>query len=129
MIYAIDSEGNVEWKYNTENEYIDSEPTIDKYGNLYFGKTSLTSLDYSGKLRWSIPINGVISSGLICDSENTIYVNDGSSNLRIIAINKDGKIIWTVTNPIQSNAGISPSIGFNKLYIPTNNWNDFFSIE
>ena len=135
-IYSLKPDGTINWSY-TKNTFLDArnfqDPTIDIFGNVYFGIFSLISLNNEGKFRWELEINGQLYSPLICDKYGNIYaaVNEGSEYVkRIIAVNKDGNIIWSLNIPYQLRGGFSPAIGADsKLYFPSWRSNLVLSIK
>ncbi len=128
FLYSLSPNGTLRWKFEYSwgsplIGYID--PTIDVYGNIYFGTDTLYSLDYSGNLRWktSIPENSIVGSPLICDKEGNIYL----STFNLASINKvfcysnKGIIKWSLNLPQDFNLpGASASISSSGLmFIPS----------
>jgi hypothetical protein len=131
-IFCLNDNGMVCWfftlsVFNEVQAYIYSNPTIDKFGNIYCGADTLFSLTHDGILRWKVDIlenNSLarIVSPLICDVENKIYVSVTDTNgpyiKKIIVFNSFGQIDLEI-NGMVPYGYLSQAIGFSKdLYIP-----------
>ena len=138
-IIKLNKLGNVLWEQSVSNR-VDSyflEPTMDYFGNIYFGfgTDSLYSLDYDGKLRWKSAITeiygGTISSPLVCDNQNIIYVpiqTNPGYEFKVLAFQNDGKLLWQ-SDALFGESGDSPAIGIAKLYFPTYRSTSVYSIK
>jgi len=124
--YSLKPNGDVRWKFEysgypfiTDN----IEPTIDKFGNVYFGYDTLYSLDYEGKLRWKKGFTkGKNYSPIVCDSKDNIYLglSIGQDNQRIVCYASNGDEVYTIDIPIERAFGTSPAITENgKMFYPT----------
>jgi len=125
VFYSINSNGNVNWKFNFSAHRVgdNTEPTIDYNGNIYFGADTLYSLSNSGKLRWKINLSSIIISPLISDKNNVIYVgtrNRTTGNNKIFAVNDSGKILWEILDTEERALGVSPALSEDGiLFYPT----------
>ena len=135
-IFVLNEEGKVKWSYPIGRAiaYLwNSNPVIDKNGNIYCGYDTLYSFDNSGNLRWKKDLCsscsndfGFIVSPLVCSLDNIIYVSISDVNnktLRTIkAFSSEGNELWSITlnETIQPDGGLSPLLGYdNALYLPT----------
>jgi sugar lactone lactonase YvrE len=122
---SLNKNGNLRWKYSFENmsEFGDTNPTIDKLGNIYFATDTLYSLNYNGELRWKKSLQGKTADApLVCDNEGNVFVGASREGTKISAFNENGMLIWDV----EISDGIyfygSPAIGEDsKLYVPIYN--------
>lgn len=108
-VYSINPDGTLRYRYPS-GSFSFVEPTIDGDGNLYFtgGINELTSLDYSGQLRWKIAFPGNSLDALVC-SGDAIYVS--SKGLK--SVSREGVILWTVPLPANSTIYNSPAMGID----------------
>jgi len=95
--YCLTPTGEIRWKYkHDESSFIianNVEPAIDKNGNIYFGFYNLYSLDYSGKLRWKVSLNGDgIVSPLLVDNSSNIFI--GTTASKVVSFNNEGVKNW-----------------------------------
>ena len=116
--YALNMDGTVKWKYQTEPMVELVWPNIDLEGNLYIvnGRSGeLVSIHSDGTLNWKVKYgDGFIQkSPAISPDGKTIYILGKISNL--YAINLDGSLKW------QHDCGMS-----TKAPIVDNNGNLFF---
>jgi len=127
-LYSLSDNGEIRWSYNFKYQYYSrgSLPTIDKYGNIYYGvNDTLYSLNYSGLLNWKAELIGFAHCPLVCDDESNIYVGtDGRDSERGTAamakFNINGAFLWRIVVDGGRGVGPSPSIGNNsRLYIST----------
>lgn len=126
--YSLNPTGQIIWEFefSTQRLFDNIEPTIDYNGNLYFGTDTLYSLTNSGKLRWKKYLNGYISSPLISDINNVVYV--AANNLDygtnyIIAFDEAGSELWKIEDNEERLPGVSAAINENgTLFYPT--WNN-----
>jgi sugar lactone lactonase YvrE len=90
-LYAIDTSGALEWKFNADKP---SNPSVDNDGNVYFGAggSQIYSLSYSGALRWSRDdiFWGQEDPGPVIGRDGTIYITGFSLH----AIDYAGKLKW-----------------------------------
>jgi hypothetical protein len=127
---SLNRSGNIRWSFEI-NTCLHTQPTIDKQGNIYFACDTLYSLDFWGNLRWKVPlgVNLYQGSSLVCDIDGTVYLCIDNITLTIMAVDKQGSIIWTLNDPSYGVVSISPALCFGKLYIPTSNWYNFYSVK
>jgi outer membrane protein assembly factor BamB len=112
--FSIEPDGNLRWKYivlENSSKIVESSPTIDKNGNLYFTSSNkdavktLFSVDYDGNLRWTyefteIPPGAPVSvedftQPLICDNEGTVYLGSTFGHY-YYAIDSSGNLKWKI---------------------------------
>jgi outer membrane protein assembly factor BamB len=103
-IYAIDTSGNLVWRYlvTTTNATSrgTSSPCIDNAGNIYFGGGSaFYSLSPSGDLRWKTDnVNWLSPAAPVIGSDGTIYV----LGFRLWALTVDGALKWSSSLPFSN---------------------------
>jgi outer membrane protein assembly factor BamB len=132
-LVSIDSMGNVNWEYviNNSNAFnIDSSPTMDYEGNIYYFYNCqigtidygrIESVDYYGNYRWTYQFeepDELIVMPLIVDKDGTVYC--GSTwGYYFYAISNEGVLLWKMPlNGYQvDNSGAIGSDG--TLYIGT----------
>lgn len=137
-LISIKPDGTLRWKF----EYFWMlpligfiDPTIDTYGNIYFGTDSLYSLDYYGNLKWKtqIPENSVVGSPLVCDKEGNIYFGTFSSaNIsKVFCYSNKGIIKWSLNLPQDSNLpGACAAISGNGLlFFPSWSGKNIFVVK
>ncbi len=128
----LNMNGVILWKYIFTGHYLnDIEPTIDYFGNIYFGTDTLYSVNLKGKLNWKTQLGKGVSryTAIICDGNNNIYfgaysVNDTS---KLLCYTYKGEKKWELTienegligNPIIPADGIIaiPTFNSNSLII------------
>jgi hypothetical protein len=116
-LYSLIPSGDIRWMmdYYTSDIFGSGEPTIDKFGNVYFGNDSLYSLSYDGSINWKN--NYSIRSPIICDDECNIFF--AKSTYEIFSLNSNGTLNWEVIVSDERSL-IAPIIGENNLlYFPT----------
>ncbi len=131
---SFDKNGEVRWfkfhNYVGEEfgvqKYLGALPTIDNYGNVYFGYDTLFSINYLGKENWHIPLEGNTFTPLVCDNGNNIYLIERNSGNKLYKINKEGKIVFSVELPEDYIFSESPVLLQDKLLIPTWRGNAIF---
>jgi len=124
-LFSLNPDGSVRWSFVHGNSFdpIDaSDPTIDPYGNVFFTLDTLYCVDYFGKLRWKMGLNGYADPPLVCDAWGEVYVTmtPGGFAQQTIAIDANGHVLWSVPyiNPQRMDA--SPGITWNsRLVIPS----------
>ncbi|MBK7378338.1 MAG: PQQ-binding-like beta-propeller repeat protein [Ignavibacteriales bacterium] len=132
-IYSLNQNGFIRW-YHRDIKNINSAFAMDVNGNLIYGVDTLHSLNYSGNLNWSFPLNGfVAANSLVCDFNSNIYAISSelfSQGFSLFCIDKAGilkySIISTFTGWITNS---SPAIAFNRLIIPTEESNIAYIIK
>jgi len=112
--YALNMDGTVKWKYQTEPMVELVWPNIDLEGNLYIvnGRSGeLVSIHPDGTLNWKVVYgNGFIQkSPAISPDGQTIYIFGKVSNL--YAINLDGSLKWTFNKTYSSKAPVIDNEG------------------
>jgi outer membrane protein assembly factor BamB len=133
--YCLNPNGEIKWKYphHRNGNYVATDPTIDKDGNIYFGTDTLYAVNYSGELRWKLHLKGGDNySPLICDAQGTVYVGV-QRNFRdgeILAVSKDGVIKWAIPITEERELGDCPAISKNGILIyPTWRSDNFYIIK
>ncbi len=109
-LYAIDSEGNVKWRFEAR-EKIFSTPAIDEDGTVYFGSQDdeLYALAADGRMRWSYHTGGDNDASPVIGDDGKIYF--GSDDHRVYALDRDGDLVWStdlegyVRGPLALGAG------------------------
>jgi hypothetical protein len=127
-LYSLNSVGKINWYYEHFQYFVQSsgyykfssEPTIDKYGNIFFGYDTLVSINYDGSLKWKLKLEGFISS-LICDGNNNIFAaTEYNQNISVFSISNTGNTMWSVSNLAGSvPLGKSSAITENNFIIPS----------
>jgi outer membrane protein assembly factor BamB len=116
-LYCLNANGTVRWIYvhgNTGEPIMSGDPTIDKDGNIYFAFDTLYSVDYSGNLRWKLPLPGWGDPPLVCDEAGNVYVTIfGNSFYETWAVNSSGSIVWKYRYPSTYFIDSSPAISRN----------------
>ncbi|MDP3150831.1 MAG: PQQ-binding-like beta-propeller repeat protein [Ignavibacteria bacterium] len=118
--YALNMDGSVKWKYQTEPMVEVVMPNIDLEGNLYIinGKSGeLLSIHPDGTLNWKVTYgDGFIEKSPVFSPDGkTIYIFGKLSNL--YAINLDGSLKWQFNC---GKASIAPIVDNNgNLYFVT----------
>lgn len=123
-ILSLDSNGNLRWKKQLGNCYLDIEPVIDEKNNLYLLSSdddlhSLYSLDPDGNINWSFrPIDrGIISSPAI--SRDGFLVM-GTTYFKEISVDLEGRLVWeTGLEGITQHTPILDSRNFTYTYTLT----------
>ena len=138
-LVKINTSGLIVWRYPCQNKQFGYflEPTLDYNGNIYFGfgTDSLYSVNFDGTLRWRVNIQttygGIISSPLVCDRQNNIYVpiqKSGGVHFTILAFKESGNLLWE-SNLLFGEPGDSPALGIGSLYCPTYRSTNFYLIN
>jgi len=133
-LYALSPDGNMKWRYSTENTSgLDHKlvypPTIGNDGTIYFGAnySHLYALSPDGNLKWRYRVNGGIHySSSAIDINNNIYF--GSYDFGFYALNPDGTLSWDYFMNFGVSDGVwdsSPSIGSDgTIYVGSHD--DYF---
>ena len=135
-LYCLKPNGTIGWskdvfaRHKPHNE----EPTIDKFGNTYWGFDSLYSFDYKGEMRWKVefPANYFNFSPLVCDEEGNVYLGLSKDlyDLKIVSFSSEGYLNWEITINDERLTGDSPAITENGLLIfPTFRSNNILVIK
>jgi len=132
-LFSIKPDGALRWYFQHGSRDINIEsgdPTMDKNGNVYFGWDTLYSVDYSGKLKWKLKIDGVNYSPILSDDNNNVYVTVSNGGVMLLALKSNGEIQFNAVIDNSEQAGFSGAIGFNNsLYLPTFKTTKLFSIK
>jgi len=125
ILYSLAPNGDLRWSFPFSSGgglIPNTEPTIDKNGNIYFGIDTLYSLNYEGKLRWKLGLEDVdIHSPLINDVLGNVYLGlAGFGGIKVMAVSSEGKKLWEIKIEGERETGTSPAIAKDgTLYYPT----------
>ena len=110
-VYAIDSNGNLKWRYRT-GEHGNAEIVLDENENLYFQSgRHIVSLTSTGILRWSH--EGVMSGSAPLVGRNYIYSTMG--NYSFFIFDKNGNVNSKIL--AGSSLGSSPTLLPNGIVV------------
>lgn len=118
---ALDSEGNVKWKWDQGSSF--TSPAIGADGTIYFGGLGfLYALHPNGTKKWESPTGGWVRSSPAIGRDGTIYV--GCRDNKVYAIDPKGNKRWEFPTGgwVESSPAIGPDgtiyVGScdNKLY-------------
>ena len=100
-LYAIDTKGNLKWKYDTGGNIHQRVMNTDLQGNIYIANSTgyLFSFSKEGRLNWKANYGGGLFPRSVSFSPdgNTIYTTGKGSNL--YALNLDGSLKWYLECP------------------------------
>jgi outer membrane protein assembly factor BamB len=125
-LYALYSNGTLEWKYRT-NGLIWSTSAIADDGTIYLPSwgSHLTALYPNGQVKWDFGAQDPIASSVTIAEDGTIYIGTMAGNL--FAINSNGTEQWHLY--LGGNLISSPAIGHdNTIYIGTSS-NYFYAVN
>lgn len=109
-LYAINSDGNLKWKYKVENGVAPIAPTITSEGTIYIGTNmGLSAFNPDGTKKWSFNLGVTISSSPAIGSDGTIYM--GTSNNYMYALNPNGTKKWKFDFEGSYSLDSSPAVG------------------
>jgi outer membrane protein assembly factor BamB len=97
VFYSLTSDGSIRYSFPFKVQYpgIFDKSTIDKMGNLYFGKDTLYSLSYEGDLKWKKRLDlGAIYTSIISDARQDIYL--GTDNKSLESYNPLLELNWSI---------------------------------
>jgi outer membrane protein assembly factor BamB len=113
-LYALDKQGKLLWQFKSKHSFW-SQPVV-KDDVVYISSMdhSLYALQLSGgKKLWSIDLGGaLVSSPALDDKTGTLFV--GSLAKEVVAVSKDGKILWRFST--KDNIWSQPVISEGALY-------------
>jgi len=120
LLHSFTPNGTLRWTYTIPNSSsVESYPTIDAYGNVYFGTVDgiFYRLDNNGALAWSCIAGSSIRSTSAVAPDGTIYFT--SQNSRIYALTPTGTLNWSFATTASISS--SPAIGIDgTVYIGSN---------
>ncbi|MCP4482092.1 MAG: PQQ-binding-like beta-propeller repeat protein [bacterium] len=105
----------VKWRYST-NSGVDSSPTIDENGTIYFGSAykNIYAISSNGIQLWTFETGANVYSSPLIGDDNIIYI--GSWDAKLYAINTDGTKKWDFETGGYIDS--SPAIGSNgTIYV------------
>ncbi len=93
-VYAVDGDGEVQWRFQARGPFLLSSPAIDSDGTLYIGSIDdhVYAIAPDGRMRWEYETEGDISSSPVIGDDGTIFV--GSDDQHVHAITRDGELRW-----------------------------------
>lgn len=93
QIYALNSQGQIEWLYTLENNLAHS-PVIGPDGSVYLvdNQGKIYCLDLIGKLKWSYLNQSPVTAPPIIGEDQLLYF--GTAQGLILALNPNGEEIW-----------------------------------
>lgn len=117
-LFALDSGGNLLWKFETDHEdyLVDSSPVIGPDGAVFVG-AGHGSVDgghvyavnpKNGTEIWSFATNAEVFSSPAVAADGTVYVGDGAH--QVYAIDSEGQLVWkhTTGDWVDSSPAIAP---------------------
>jgi outer membrane protein assembly factor BamB len=112
FFYAVNPDGTLKWKFQTEVRFIESTALISSDGTIYFpasdGVTSkFYALHPNGALRWRAETSGGEWTLVISKDGETIYAGGPRSAFALRA--RDGSKKWEMANRMRYAPGLSPS--------------------
>ena len=92
-MYALDSEGEKGWSFETDGE-IRSSPAIGDDGTVYFGTSTgkVYALDPNGTEKWNFTTGGSVSASPTISGDGTVYF--GSHDNHVYAVDSEGEEKW-----------------------------------
>lgn len=94
-LYAIDSNFNLKWKYETSGLlWGGSHPTIDENGTIYIGNYhgDFYAINPNGTLKWKYKAGMSICCSSAIDEDGTIYFGDFDGDIN--ALHPNGTLKW-----------------------------------
>jgi hypothetical protein len=125
---SLTKQGKIRWKFPIYKA-IEYSPTIDKNGTISLANDTLYSIKYDGTLNYKLSLNGSIGTDLVCDQNGTVFLFIDSQNLLGKAISNDGKVLWSIEQPIYGFVGGSPTLLDKIIVLSTNNYKNLYIIE
>ncbi len=136
ILYAVDSEGNLEWSCSMGGvSDVFSSPAIDSAGNIYVGGEGSSGADLSyvfsvspeGTVNWSYEISGdrPVRSSPAIDSDGNIYVGTkaGDVNAEVLALDSAGNLLWSYEmTQADQDIYVSPAIGADGTIYVGDEW-------
>lgn len=130
---CISSSGQKIWNFDFQNTFFtyDTDPTIDKNGNTFFGIDTLYSLNWSGQLRWKKDLGGyMIYSPIVSDRDGKVIVALAKNDNKIVCFDTNGNLLWEITDAAERSPGYSPALSQNGfLFYPFFRSHNFFVIQ
>lgn len=115
-VYALTGSGNVRWEYPVfypaSTGLYNKSAAMDKNGNISFAADTLYSLNYSGKLRWKIGLEGISDAPPVIDNEGNVIVatqSGAAEKVYLYGFSSEGHENWKLGFS-HKQTGPSPSI-------------------
>jgi len=131
-LFSLNSDKELRWFFEDyPGKGQESYLAIDSEGNIYFDDIlNLYSLNYSGKLNWSIPLIGNSSGFIAVDREGFIYSYCQKENkIALTSYDVKGNTRWTFISPDPVTSGNGIAVGYHRVYLPTWDSNIIFSVK
>jgi outer membrane protein assembly factor BamB len=135
-LFSVNKDGDVNWFYPHNSRYLIgpfSEPTINKWGDIYFGYDTLYCVDYKGRLNWKYNLDNHITVPLVNDADGNIYfIKSKRFAEGVICLSRKGELLWEFLFPDGLSGGTgfeSPVLGNGVMYLLSNNNNLIYKIE
>ena len=117
MLTCLNPDGTVRWSFIRDavfDLHLAPDPTIDADGNICLALDTLYSLDFSGTIRWKMPLDKWASTPLVCDLNGTVYlaVRNGIYNNEVLAVSSAGSKAWAWMFDSFQQTGPSPALGY-----------------
>jgi hypothetical protein len=113
-LYALNSDGTLKWKFKASAQFYTS-PLIGKYAIYVADKYYLYSLSFNGKQNWKIKLFNQIKKNPALGYDDTIYIPQDNYKY-IVAVNKNGKILWKFQMQAKSDMTFSKGILYYETY-------------
>lgn len=110
-VYAIDSQGKIQWTYGaTDRAFVYSSPAVASDGTIYVGGVDdlLHAINPDGSSLWTFQAQDLIQSSPVIGADGTIYF--GSEDGRFYAVRPEGTRRWSLELD-RGGVASSPSIG------------------
>ena len=113
-------EGNLRWRFAIESDYTLHNPGIGPNGEVYINDLQgrVYALTADGALLWIVDalqgqIGGACEGPVVVAEDGTIYVavNPLGPTVQLVALNPDGSVKWTHTDPFAKTVAGGPAIG------------------
>ncbi|MCP5456157.1 MAG: PQQ-binding-like beta-propeller repeat protein [Thermotogae bacterium] len=114
-LYAVDSNGNIIWKYKTNN-WLTSSPVVSSDGTIYFGSSDkkVYAVNPSGTEKWTFTTGGYVNSSPVI-SGNTLYIGSNDNKIYALDTSTGNKLAEYKTGGYITSSPVISSDG-NTLY-------------
>lgn len=126
QLWAVSSNGLVQWKFETGSE-IKSSPALGEDGTIYFGcrDRKFYAVTSEGREKWEFTTGGWVDSSPALARDGTVYF--GSWDKRFYAVNPDGSLKWEF--PTGGEIDSSPAIGADGAIYFGSHDRKFYALE